>query len=93
MNEGPFEIATLHPGWIASAVTTLWAIGLRVLIGRHYKAMDDVKEQLRSLGDDLTHVKGDVANMKGRFEERDRVNSTYRGPRRRFSDTIPGDRR
>lgn len=48
-----------------SIVLGLSSIGLRILLGRHYKAIDKVSERLDS-------IERDVAEIKGRFRERDR---------------------
>lgn len=48
-----------------SIVLGLSSIGFRILLGRHYKAIDRLNERLAS-------IEQDVAEIKGRFRERDR---------------------
>ena len=52
-------------GWLLGAATAIWAFTLRLLIGRHYKAMD-------SLHTEISAMKEDIALIKGRLTERDR---------------------
>ena len=53
-----------HGGWIATVAVTVWGFVLRTALGRHYKATDEMKEQLVSIDRRLSVI-------EGRFEERD----------------------
>ena len=52
-------------GWLLGIVATAWAFTLRVLIGRHFKAVDAVNVR-------LSRIEQDLAAIQGRLTERDR---------------------
>jgi len=61
-----YEVNIETGGWIASAVLALWGLLLRTMLGRHYKAQDETNQR-------LSFIERELALLRGRFEERDRV--------------------
>jgi hypothetical protein len=43
-------------GWAIALLTATWGIILRVLVGRHLKAADEVQKRLRSIETRLTNI-------------------------------------
>lgn len=62
-------------GWVVALLTASWGIILRALIGKHFKKWDSVDSRLQA-------IENDLAQIKGRFRERDRG---------RGRETWPGD--
>jgi len=58
--------------WFISGLVSLWALGLRVLVGRFYTGQDQIRT-------DIADLKTDVAIIKGVLKERDR-NGTHSWP-------------
>ena len=61
-----YEIDSQTGGWIAAAALALWGVLLRTMLGRHYKAQDETNQR-------LSYIEKELAQLRGRFEERDRT--------------------
>ena len=56
--------------WLISSLLLLWAATLRFLLGRHMKAMDDMRGDIRSLKSDIEDLKDATHEHMGETRER-----------------------
>lgn len=73
-----FSEVVKNSGWFFSALTGVWAMMLRWIIGRHIKQFDALDEK-------LDNIDGRLSVIEGRMDERDHYRSGH--------STWPGDSR
>ena len=49
---------TQNAGWLVGGLMSLWALTLRVLIGRHFKVIDKVMDKLDAIDRRLSRLEG-----------------------------------
>ena len=60
------ELFKVDTNWITTVVVAIWAFCLRILVGRHYTAMDRFDKRLSDIEKEQAALK---AYVQGKFDE------------------------
>lgn len=63
--------AVPYVGWLVTGGVTTWGILLRWALGRYARVFDEIRNDMADLKRDSAEMRVDIANIKGRFIERD----------------------
>ena len=70
------------PSWIAMAGASVGTFFAKLIIGRYLKSLDELKHLVNDMKEEITVIREDVRELKGRFMERDHKRGTWPGDRR-----------
>ena len=60
-----------YVGWLVTGGVTTWGVLLRWALGRSDRVFDEIRNDMADLKRDSAEMRVDIANIKGRFIERD----------------------
>ena len=58
--------ASINANWVVTGIMAIWGLVLRVMVGRHFDAIDKVNGRLSSMEVELATIKGYLEAKKRR---------------------------
>lgn len=60
-----------NAGWVIALLASVWGWALRLILGRHLKALDDLRVSVDDMRASVGKIDGRLKFIEGRFKQQD----------------------